>query len=204
LAADFVKHNYNLRHVIRLIVTSAAYARSSHSSEISHGDDRFYSHALIRPLEAEVLADALADVTGVAEPYGNQPLGTRAVSLINSRVESLTLDVLGRCSRDASCDARPTEQAGLAAKLHFINGPLINQKITAPEGRLSQSIETQTTNTMLVEQFYLRALGRMPSDEERTFWREELDAGGNLTERRERLEDFLWSLLTCSEFSTNH
>ena len=65
-----------------------------------------YSHALSRPLGPEVLADALADVTGVADRYGDLPDGTRAVALVDPAVPSESLDILGRCSRQSPATSR--------------------------------------------------------------------------------------------------
>ncbi|MBI2477336.1 MAG: DUF1549 domain-containing protein, partial [Planctomycetia bacterium] len=81
LADEFTTHDYSIRYAIRTIVNSAAYARSSRATSDNAGDLQFYSHALPTALEAEVLADAIADVSGIAEPYGSQPLGTRAIAL---------------------------------------------------------------------------------------------------------------------------
>ncbi|MEO2035661.1 MAG: DUF1549 domain-containing protein, partial [Planctomycetaceae bacterium] len=80
LAEDFIEHGYDLRHSLRRISLSAAYARSSTTLPDNEADDRFYSHALIQPLESEVLADAITDVLDIPEQYGDEPIGTRAVT----------------------------------------------------------------------------------------------------------------------------
>ncbi len=202
LTADFVAHDYDLRHTIRLIASSSAYARSSQPTATNRADDRFYSHALTRPLEPEVLADAIADVTGAPDRYGDQPLGTRAVALFDPRTPSDSLDILGRCSREDSCESGGEASGGLTTKLHLINGPLINDKLAAKNGRLAQAIEDGQTNEQIVEQLYLRALGRFPRDAERAYWIRQFDGAGE--GRRQTLEDFAWGLLNCREFVTNH
>jgi hypothetical protein len=209
LAEDFIRHNYDLRHTLRLVANSAAYQRSSRTTDANRVDDRFYSHAIAKPLHAEVMADALADVTGVRESYGNLPPGTRAVSLVDPKTPSESLDILGRCSREDSCEASGDEQGGLTTKLHLINGPLLNAKIMAPQGWLQKSLlgdrstgEVRTIDD-IIEDFYLRALGRFPRENERTYWQQQLNAQDQ-RQRRERLEDFVWSLLNCTEFTTNH
>ena len=105
LADDFAAGGYRLRRTLRLVARSATYQRSSDALAANRDDDRFYSHAYRRPLESEVLADAVTDVLGAAERYGDQPLGTRAVALVNPRTPSRTLDVLGRCAREDSCES---------------------------------------------------------------------------------------------------
>ena len=201
LADDFVTNGYDLRHTLRMIATSAAYARSAIATDLNRADQMFYSHALVRPLESEVLADALAEVTGVWERYGDQPLGTRAVSLFDPQLPSQSLDVLGRCSREQSCESQPTAMT-LTQSLHLINGRLINQRLRANEGRLRKLIDAGKSNDEIIRDFYLRALSRSPSQAEMAYWQSQLPISA--TPRLDALEDFVWGLLVCSEFVTNH
>ncbi|MCI0461873.1 MAG: DUF1549 and DUF1553 domain-containing protein [Gemmataceae bacterium] len=202
LAADFVQHGQDIRHTLRLIALSQAYGRSGAANAANQADDRFYSHAYRRPLEPEVLADALAQVTGVSDRYGDEPLGTRAITLFDPRTPAPSLDILGRCSRQMSCEGT-TAGGGLPAKLHQLNGELINRKLAAPDGHLHRLMDAGNTDEEIVTDFYFRALGRPPTGRERAFWRQRLVAAGK-TERAEWLEDIIWSLLNCNEFSTNH
>ncbi|MGI9473677.1 MAG: DUF1549 domain-containing protein [Rubripirellula sp.] len=206
LADEFVANGFKVKQTLRQIVFSDAYARSSATTDENEADDRFYSHSLLRPLEPEVLADAISDVLQVPEQYGEMPLGTRAVSLFDPTTESQSLDVLGRCSRQESCETSGvgSEAGGLPRKLHLFNGPLLNRRIAADSGRLSSLLKSGLTSEEVVDAFYLAALSRKPSARERDFWRLELDGDQAATDRRERLEDFVWSLLTCKEFVTNH
>jgi hypothetical protein len=167
---------------------------------MNRADDRFYSHALIRPLQAEVLADALANVTGVSDKYGDLPEQTRAVTLSDSLIPSPALDILGRCSRLEPCDQEAGSSAGLSRTLHLINGALINRKIAAEDNRLSKLLAERRDRAEIVEELYLLALCRMPTPKEQAFWAENISK----TTSRQVLEDFLWSLLTCREFVTNH
>jgi Protein of unknown function (DUF1549)/Protein of unknown function (DUF1553) len=201
LAADFIKHGCDFRHTLRLIALSETYGCSGTTTEANRSDDRFYSHAYRRPLEPEVLADAIAEVTGVSDKYGDQPVGTRAIALIDPRTPAASLDILGRCSRATSCEGT-TVGGGLPAKLHQLNGELINRKITAKDGRLHRLIMMNAKDEAIVAEFYLRALGRNPTEKEVDFWRKRLESvKGN--ERVEMLEDFVWSILNSSEFGMN-
>ena len=200
LAADFIAKGYSIRETIRLIANSAAYARVSRATPDNAADRRFYSHALTVPLEAEVLADAIADVTGVAEPYGDQPLGTRAITLFTAP-ESDSLQILGRCDRLDSCESNDQAAGGLATKLHLMNGPLLNRRITDANGRLHRFMANEVGFSEVTEEFYLRALGRLPTWPEAAYWRKQF---GEAADREEMLEDFVWSLLNSAEFSTSH
>ena len=204
LAEDFIEHRYDLRHTLRRIALSSAYARSSATNPANAADDRFYSHALIRPMEPEVLADAISDVLGVPEQYGDQPIGTRAVALFDSNIESHSLDILGRCSREDSCETAAAPTGGLPQKLHMFNGQLINSRMSDTGGRLAKLVAAGQTPDEIVDQFYQRVLGRHPSTQEQEFWDRQLGAATNRRQQQELLEDFVWSLLTCREFVTNH
>jgi len=204
LAEDFVDHRYDLRHTMGLICTSEAYSRCTQSVQGNAEDDRYYSHALVRPLEPEVLADAIADVTGVFDQYGDQPAGTRAVALFDSRIPAEPLDILGRCSRDESCEEPVAAAGGLALKLHLVNGELINPKLSAPSGRLTQQLADNIPANDLVDDYYARCFGRDPSRAERAFWSERFRRVEDHHEFQALAEDFVWSLLTSREFNTNH
>ncbi len=202
LAEDFMEHGYDLRHTLRQIALSATYARSARTLSRNAADDRFYSHFLTRPLEPEVLADAISDVIGTPDQYGNQPHGTRAVALFDSKISSDTLDILGRCSRDESCETATSAIGGLPRKLHMFNGPLINRRLSGAEGRLTKLIASGKTSAEMVVDLYLCALGRQPALEERRFWIEQFSVSNGT--QRQIAEDFMWSLLSCREFVTNH
>lgn len=203
LAAEFVESGYRARPILRRIATSATYARSSQADTASAFDQRFYSRALPRPLEPEVLADAIAIVTGVHDQYGTQPLGTRAVQLCDPRVPAPALDILGRCSRTASCETDAAASAGLPRTLHLINGELLNRKITAVDGWLRAMHDRGLDSSEFVESIYWRALGRPPRDSERTQWQKRVEESGP-DDRLALFEDLFWAVLTCREFVSNH
>ncbi len=204
LADDFAANHFDLRHTLRLIANSAAYGRSPQTVAENKSDDRFYSHALVRPLEPEVLADALSDVTGVATKYGKQPLGTRAVTLFDAKIPAPELDVLGRCGREDSCESAAASSGGLPRKLHLFNGPLINRRIQDSRGHLATTIAANKKDTEIVDDFYWRALSRSPTAEENRFWVQQISNAKGNEQRKELLQDFVWGLCTCREFVTNH
>src|SRR5439155_13708666 len=102
LSRDFIELRFDMKHLMRTILNSATYQRSSRPLAGNAGDDRFYSHYLIRRLPAEVILDAYAQITGVAtpftqveagttgnkQPYAGAPLGARALQLPDSLVVS--------------------------------------------------------------------------------------------------------------------
>lgn len=202
LQRRFVDHDYRLRPLLREIVNSAAYQRSTTATAENESDNRFYSHALTKPLPAEVHLDAICDVTGVEESYDGLP-GDRAVQLANPTAASKSLDVLGRCGRDDSCEVAPGETAagGLSTRLHLLNGKLLNAKITDANGTLRKMQAEGESTAAIVDAFYWKTLSRAPRKDEMAFW---ISAIGDGEQANARLEDFVWSLLSSNAFSTNH
>ncbi|TWU40939.1 DUF1549 domain-containing protein [Novipirellula artificiosorum] len=196
----FIKNGYRIRPLIRRICHSAAYERSSRRPADSPPDDRFYSYAMTKQLTAEVLADAISDVTGVADDFDGV---SRAINVVDRTHSSSKLVFLGQCLPGEGCSTAVSGGRGIASKLHLMNGELLNEKIQHDDGRLSRLWTEATETNEMVSEFYLRALGRPPSSDELAQWCERLDATEDAYEKAARLEDFLWALLNCHEFTTN-
>ena len=203
LADDFVDHGYDLRHTLKRIATSAAYARSAATIPENAADDRYYSHALRKPLEPEVLADAISDVLGVPDAYGSQPVGTRAVALFDASIKSDALDILGRCDRTASCESAPAPWGALSQKLHLFNGELLNARLGVAGSRLDTLISAGKAPMEIVDEFYLAALSQRPGQAESRFLSKLFDANKPASEQRDRLEDLVWGLVTSRRFASN-
>jgi hypothetical protein len=203
LTHEFVTHDFRLRHLIREICSSAAYQRSSVTAVPDALALRYFACAHRRPLSAEVLADAMADVTGLDSPGSD---ARRTISTIALQPETVdALRALGRCDRSTGCLSEVDETArSAAAHLQLLNGPLLNQRIAADRGRLADDLSQGLSDEALVEALYLRALSRAPTDAERTAWTQEMAAASDEADHRERIEDLLWSILNCQEFVTNH
>ncbi len=204
LAEDFIDHGYDIRHTLKRIATSATYARSSLPVAGNETDDRFYSHMIQKPLEPAVLADAITDVLGVATQFGSESFGTRAVALPDGSIRSDALDILGRCDRSKSCEGAPSPTGPLAQKLHLFNGALLNDRVGATGGRLDQRLKTETPPMEIVREFFQNALNRGPNKQELAFLNPLFDSSDTPETQRSLLEDFVWSIVTCQEFVTNH
>jgi len=204
LAEDFIKHDYDIRHTLKVIALSSTYARSAIPIKGNEADNRFYSHRVQTPLEPEVLADAISDVLGVAGKYGNETPGTRAVELKDGAIRSDALDILGRCNRTQSCEGAPSPIGPLAQKLHLFNGELLNSRIGADGGRLDQLVKSNNAPMEIVKEFYQTALNRRPNDQEIKFLSQLFNDRKPAAQQRDALEDFVWGIVTCKEFVTNH
>lgn len=197
LAADLTAHRFDLRHVIRTIVSSRTYQLTADPLGVNRLDTRLYSHASLKELPAPVFADAVAQVTGVADVFEGVPSGTRAVQLISPATPSAALDVLGRCQRQGPCDSSGGTGGGLAQALHLINGPTINGKL---HGGVVVALENRS-NREVVEELFRRALTRPPEPAELAEGEASLASGGD---RTGAVQDLLWTLLNSREFVLNH
>jgi hypothetical protein len=180
LVRDFVAHGYDVRHLIRTIMTSATYQRSSRPLPGNETDDRFYSHYLIRRLPAEVILDAYAQVTGVPTPFTQvaigttggtaatkaYPLGTRALQLPDTLVVSHFLDSFGRPERGQTCSCERQQDSSVGQALHLNNGQTLNDKLRAPGSRVEQWLNEKVGAAEAVSRLYRLALCREPTAEE--------------------------------------
>jgi hypothetical protein len=196
LSAYFIKSRYDLRELIRTIVCSSTYALSSEANALNRADEQFFSRNYLRPLTGQVLADVIAQATGVPDDFPGYPPGTRAVALLDPQVPSYSLDVFGRCPRTTACDAASSPGGGLALALHLVNGPAINSKTALAVERLMKEASDSRLETL-----YLQVLSRRPTSRERAHWRRTLATANS---EKEALEDLLWALLNSREFAFNH
>lgn len=212
LAADFSANGYDVKRLIRLILLSDAYQRSSKPVGANAKDDRFYSRYLPRRLSAEVLLDAMSHVTGVPTEFPGAAKGTRALQLRDSVVTHAFLASFGRPERVQTCSCERQEDATVSQALHLANGETLNQKLSAPRGTIAQ-LAQDATNDEVVEELFLSALQRVPTDAERAKLIAELAAAPEddlapesdwLPARRAAIEDLYWAVLTSEEFLFGH
>jgi Protein of unknown function (DUF1553) len=212
LAEDFRSHNHDLRHLIRLIVTSRTYQTSGRPMANNHDDRTNYSHAPGRPLDAEVLLDAICDVTGVPEVFvtgvsasakvtAQAPNGTRAIQLGEPDVfYSRFLEVYGRPNRLTVPERNG--HANLTEAMHMLAGPVYNEKLANPAGRLQRLLKAGKTSAEIVDEFYLAAFARLPEKKESAAIQNLIAAAGPNPEAA--WKEFVWAVLCSREFAENH
>lgn len=216
LAEFIVKNRYDLKALMRQILTSQTYRRSSEPLPENKEERRYYSHYYPRRLMAEVLSDAIGDVTGVRDSFtelalndgstektGFYTANTRAMQLRDSAVKSYFLKTFGRNSRDITCECERSNQPSLVQVLHLANGSTINEKLSAKASRVTQILATEPPAGQIIDDAWMLCLSRPPSDEERKKF-ETLLTAAKPEEKRQVLEDLYWSLLTSREFLFQH
>jgi hypothetical protein len=208
LAADFVAHEFDLRHLIRTVATSEAYGLSSSPVPGNDRDTRLFSHQTPRPLTAHQMADALAQATdtelrfSLARGGGQGQVETmKAVQVSDPAIPSALLDTFGRCPRVAGCTPVATPTLSLRQALLLIGGNAIDDRIGRFDGYLAGLLEFDPTPAEIVENLYLRTLCRKPSEVESEHWAALLSESDST---REATEDLFWALLNSREFAFNH
>jgi hypothetical protein len=220
LAADFVRNKYDVKHLMRVILNSAAYQRSSKPLKENAPDDRFASHSLLRRLPGEVILDAYSDITGVPTPFdritsaggdaitpiATYPAGTRAMQIPDPLTTSRFLDAFGRAERLQTCSCERTSDASVAQALHLNNGHTLNDKLRDKTSVVAKWLADGLTDGEIVDKVFLRALSRHPTIAEKRKFLDILAAGAKdgAQSRREAVEDFVWAVLTGREFLFNH
>jgi hypothetical protein len=212
LAEELQIHNYDLRYLMRAIVMSSTYQLSGRA-RYGNGEDHVnYSHSQPRPLDAEVLLDAICDVTGAPEMYktgttggkgkgGDAPVpGTRAINLGEPDLfYSRFLDVYGRPNRLTVPER--SSKPNLGEALEMLAGPIYNEKFGASAGRLKRLLDARKTNEEIVKEFYLAAYARLPEAAET---RRVTALIEKQSSREEGFKDFVWAVLSSREFAENH
>ncbi len=205
VSAAFVKQGYDVKALMRMIMTSAAYQRSAEALPDNAKDDRFYSRYLTRRLPAEVILDAFSQVTGVHETFKGYSKGTRALQLPDTRVDSYFLTVFGRPERVVTSAAERMQDPTLPQALHTINGDTLNQKLMADDGLVARMLAQGRSNAEVLDELYWSALSRPATAQERAGILAALgDDQADAAARRRVLEDLAWAVLTSTEFLFNH
>ncbi len=201
LAAHLVANRFDQHELIRLITSSAAYQRSSHPSEENRNDEQAYSRFLFKRLDAEVLLDAVCQVTGSREKFHGVPAGRRAIQLWDSEVPHDFLRMFGRPVRATACECERVAEPTVGQVLHVLNSPEIQVKLADAGGRIATLEQEMKQDDRLVEELYLAFFSRPPLASERAVAVDHLQRSAD---RRQATEDLAWSMLNSLEFLYNH
>jgi Protein of unknown function (DUF1553)/Protein of unknown function (DUF1549)/Bacterial Ig-like domain (group 2) len=206
LTKDFIQHKFDIQYLIRTIMNSGTYQLSAEANSTNQSDDRFYSRYLVKRLPAEVILDAMSQVTGVATAFPGYPGGTRALQLPDSQVPSQFLTSFGRPIRNICDSSERSSEPNVAQALHAINGDTLNKKIGAQEGYAALFLKLGLSERRIMEQLFLSAYSRYPTDQERETLTKSISPAWSEKSklRRQALEDLMWAMLTSKEFLFNH
>ena len=198
LTKDFTDHGFDIRHLMRTIVTSQTYQRSGVPNESNRIDTLNFSHAIPRRIPAEALLDSLVQATGVRENFGGAPGGFSAAQLPDAEITSEFLSLFGKPQRMEACECERDSDSNMLQALHLINGNSILRRVTDGNGRVAQLLKQHATNEPLVEDLYLWALARRPTSQEVLVAHKHFEAYG--MDRTAAAQDLMWALFNSRDF----
>jgi len=206
MTQEFVAHDFDLRWLIRAIMNSRTYQLAAVPNDTNREDETNFSHALVRPFQAEQLLDAVAQATAVSVDFPGYPRGLRAGQLPGVRPErrrdrrasegETFLKVFGKPDRLLTCECERSDDATLNQAFQLVTGDLMN-KVLAADNRIGRLLDAGKSNREILAELFLATLSRPPSavEVEAT-----LKFVGRAKDRRKAFEDIMWALLNAKEF----
>ena len=152
-------------------------------------------------MRAEVLLDAISQVTDTKNKFKGLPLGARAVQIADGNVSNYFLRTFGRAERKTVCSCEVKMEPNLGQALHLINGDATGNRIRS--GKVVQTmLEEGKSSEAIIDSLYIRTFGRKPTQTEKTQLIAKISVDPK--QSREDLEDLFWALLNAKEFMFNH
>lgn len=214
LAKHFTDSGYNLKELIRVIASSTSYQLASIPNAHNAGDRQNFSHYYPKRLNAEVLLDAVDQLTGATTDFADLPAGTRAIALPDNSYNkaSYFLTVFGRPEGDSVCECERVQSSNLSQSLHLMNAAEVKTKLSKAEGRAAQFAKA-TDDAQNLRELYEAAFCRAPHHKELqtalAYLNKPAEAPNskpaNPTDARQAsYEDLLWAVINTKEFLYNH
>tara|TARA_R110002073_G_scaffold328728_1_gene510331 strand:- start:1627 stop:4113 length:2487 start_codon:yes stop_codon:yes gene_type:complete len=214
-AQHVVDAEFDLKKLMRVILQSETYQRSSVPLAENELEQKYLSRYYPRRLMAEVMLDAIdqtletsSKFDQVAFPGADKqktdfyPEGTKAIELYDSAVASYFLDTFGRNPREITCECERSSEQSMVQVLHLSNGETLNPKLQQANNRIAKLIAEGKTPSEMIETLFLAALSRPPSLEERERLLKVVGEYGD--DLSTAMQDVAWSMLTSTEFTFNH
>lgn len=201
LTTEFARGGYDQKQLIRLLCGSRTYQLASRLDPQQDQDGTLLTFHRPRRMMAEALLDALNQACGTSEGFADLPFGTRAISLPDPAVASYFLDIFGRPLRTSPCECERGARLDFTQVLSLLNGEALQRKLSAPEGRVARLLSAKIADAEAIEELYLASLSRPPTPKETATAARLLSAAPN---RKDGLEDLLWTLLNSAEFILDH
>ncbi len=197
LENDFRRHGYDIKHLIKTIMTSHAFALSSAPTSRNASDVNNFSRYYRQRQRAETLLDGINDILKTDDSFAATPPKTRATQMWTFRSSSVFLDTFGRpdANQDPPCER--TTDSTTPQLLHLMNSPELNTKLSLDTARPALLAASEMTDEEVVRQVYLLVYCREPTTEEQTI---ALSRFTDATNRRPVVEDLFWALLNTPEF----
>jgi len=201
LSSEFVESKFDMKHVIRLICNSTTYQLSSQAGEDNLEETQNHSRFYPQRLAAEVLLDAVDQVTEVKTEFSGLPAGTRAVQLPDEGYSNQFLKLFGRPQRESACECERTAEPSLAQSLFVLNDSFILGKANSNTSYAATLAADQREHRERLRDFFLTVFCREPTEQELS------DAIGYINSEQDDKKAYgnlLWALMNTKEFIYIH
>ncbi len=203
LAVDLVKSRFDLRHLIRRIMSSHTYQGAGESALSLPSDAVHYGYIPARPLAAEQLFDSLSRVIDAPIKMTGLSAGQRVAQLAGAVSDRKKDDaekflvVFGKPPRILNSECERLCEPTLGQTFQMMNGPVIAAMISRPDNRLGQLLATNKSDPEIVDELSVAVLGHAPTRASLEGFKQYL---AKTKDRRAALEDILWALVNAKEF----
>ncbi|MGY8769089.1 MAG: DUF1549 domain-containing protein [Pirellulales bacterium] len=203
LAEDFKNSGFDMKHLVRTICNSSTYQLTAEPNAYNQNDKQNFSRYYPKRLPAEILLDAIDQVTGTETRFSGMPGGVRAIELPDNNFNSYFLTVFGRPESSSACECERSGDANLAQSLHLLNSSEIQGKLTNGGGVASKfASDKEREIAAKIRQLYLLAFSREPAPEEIAIARGHIEKPEQ--DPKQAYEDIVWALINTKEFLFNH
>jgi hypothetical protein len=209
LEKELIASHYDLKHLFRLILNSKIYQLSSLPGTDDPEAAAHFAFYPVRRLEAEVLIDALDQLTGttenyssaIPEPYTFIPASVRSIALPDGSISSSFLEMFGRPPRDTGLESERNNRPTSEQRLHLLNSSHILLKLE--QSRMIQNqAPSDKTPRAITEAMYWGILSRLPTEYELRKVESYFQSGK--AKKREATVDLAWALINSAEFLYRH
>jgi hypothetical protein len=205
LAKDLADHKFSLKHLVRTICKSRTYQLSAVPNDFNKHDKQTYARYYPKRVSAEVLFDAVCQVTNTPAAFGGLPQDKyaprRAIMLPDESFTSYFLDVFGRPQRISACECERVSEANLAQALHLLNSDEIQGKLSQGGGRAELMAKDPRPEAEKVDELFQWALARKPTPVQLSTAVAHINQ--NAKNKKSAYENILWALLNTKEFAFN-
>jgi hypothetical protein len=205
LGKDLIEHKYSLKHLVRTICSSRTYQLSSMPNDYNKHDKQTFARYYPKRMSAEVLFDAVCQVTNSPATFAGLPTDKyaprRAIMLPDESFASYFLDVFGRPQRLSACECERVSEANLAQALHLLNSEEVQGKLAAGGGRAEALAKDPRPEPEKVEELFLWAFSHKPSPGQLNMALAHL--AQNAQNKKLAYENIIWALLNTKEFVFN-
>ena len=202
LAKELVDHQYSLKHLIKVICKSRTYQLSSMPNEFNKSDKKSFARYYPHRMSAEVLFDAVSQVTGSPGQFAGLPTDkhapNRAIMLPDEAFPSYFLDVFGRPQRISACECERVSEANLAQVLHLLNSQEIQGKLSRAGARAEQLAKDARPDAAKVTELFQAALSRQPTQLQLDLALSHIQQ--HPKDRKQAYENIIWALVNTKEF----